>query len=327
MGKVPGVAAGYETGPVADEMRNGKTLNPGRKHSNHTFFGPGYSIAHPGVFPHNNAEGAEQWSMERWLRFNYREKWGSEDYEKSVDTGKIGTPRSKDWADQEDRKLAWSIVEDNLNLLRKKKELRRQVMENGIRIDGPFFAATPQLGKPLKFSVKITNINPGHNLPSGSLGAQPELWLNVALIDPAGARIWESGYVDSIGDMADLHSADVQSGKLALDSQLFNLQTKFLTTNVKGTERKCTFPSTWMSINCHSSGRPGSRQQCLIIRPLFEWSKDRFHLSALVRQITRYPPVFLVKRGRTRFPFACAAGLSLSTSCDLLALRWKWNGQ
>jgi len=42
--------------------------------------------------------------------------------------------------------------------------------------------------------------------------------------------------------MADLHSLDVRAGKLRRDSQLFNLQTKFLTTNVKGTEREMYLP-------------------------------------------------------------------------------------
>ena len=77
---------------------------------------------------------------------------------------------------------------------------------------------------------------------SGSLGAQPELWLNVALVDPDGETVFESGYVDSHGDMADLHSVDVRSGEIAHDDQLFNLQTKFLTTNVKGTDREMYLP-------------------------------------------------------------------------------------
>jgi hypothetical protein len=42
--------------------------------------------------------------------------------------------------------------------------------------------------------------------------------------------------------MADLHSLDVRAGKVAHDDQLFNLQTKFLTTNVKGTEREMYLP-------------------------------------------------------------------------------------
>lgn len=241
MGKVPGKAEGYSTGPVADGMRNGKTLNPTRKRTNHSFYGPGYPIAHPGIFPHHNTEGTEDWTMERWLKFDYRAKWGSDDFEAEVESGKRNLKFPKEWAEADDRKKAWSVVEENLKLLELKKEQRRQVMDSGSRIDGPFFAEAAA-GRPLRFSYRVTNTNPGHNLPSGSLGAQPEIWLNVALIGPDGKRLWESGYLDSIGDMADLHSLDVRAGKLRLDSQLFNLQTKFLTTNIKGTDREMYLP-------------------------------------------------------------------------------------
>jgi Cytochrome c554 and c-prime len=242
MGKVPGKPAGYDKGPAADGMRNGKTLNPDRKRSNHSFFGPGYPITHPGVFPHHNTEGTEDWTMEKWLKFNFRAKWGSDEFEQKIEAGKVKAQFPAEWSDAEDRKKAWSVVEENLQLLEKKKEERRQVMENGSRIDGPFFSGAAQAGAPLKFSYKVTNTDAGHNLPSGSLGAQPELWLNVALTGPDGKRVWESGHVDSNGDMADLHSLDVRAGKLPLDEQLFNLQTKFLTTNVKGTEREMYLP-------------------------------------------------------------------------------------
>ncbi|MGH6719329.1 MAG: multiheme c-type cytochrome, partial [Alphaproteobacteria bacterium] len=101
----------------------------------------------------------------------------------------------------------------------------------------------PTVGESFSFTYRITNTNNGHNLPSGSLGAQPEIWLNVALIDPDGNNVWESGYVDSIGDMADLRSVDVLEGRLPADQQLVNLQSKFLTTNVKGTEREMSLPT------------------------------------------------------------------------------------
>ena len=42
--------------------------------------------------------------------------------------------------------------------------------------------------------------------------------------------------------MADEHSLDVRAGKVPYDKQLFNLQTKFLTTNVKGTDREMYLP-------------------------------------------------------------------------------------
>ena len=101
--------------------------------------------------------------------------------------------------------------------------MRIQLLENGSRLDGPFFDGSPQVGRDFSFKYKLTNLNKGHNLPSGSLGAQPELWLNVALIDPDGKTIiWESGYVDSHGDVADLQSHDVRERKIPFDDQLFN---------------------------------------------------------------------------------------------------------
>jgi hypothetical protein len=115
-------------------------------------------------------------------------------------------------------------------------------MENGSKLEGPFFEAKPRPGQSLAFKYRIRNTNPGHNLPSGSLGAQPEIWLNVALIGPDGRRLWESGYVDSHGDMADLHSLDVRAGKIPHDDQLVNLQTKFLTQGVTGTDREMYLP-------------------------------------------------------------------------------------
>lgn len=55
-------------------------------------------------------------------------------------------------------------------------------------------------------------------------------------MNPDGQRVWESGYVDGNGDMADIHSLEVAQGKVPFDKQLVNLQSQFLTTNVKGTE-------------------------------------------------------------------------------------------
>jgi hypothetical protein len=107
---------------------------------------------------------------------------------------------------------------------------------------GPFIDGEPKAGHDLAFSYKIRNINTGHNLPSGSLGAQPQLWVNVALVDPDGKNIWESGYVDSNGDMANLHSLDVAAGRIKTDQQLVHFQTLFLTTNVKGTDREMNLP-------------------------------------------------------------------------------------
>ncbi|MBI1370037.1 MAG: cytochrome C [Planctomycetes bacterium] len=238
MGKTPGVNDGYNTGPVA--VIAGKPIEPEREHHNHAFFGPGYPIAHPGIFPQNPRN--TRFPIETWLKFDYRAGWGTEAFEHDVDTGKIKPTFPPEWANADDRYDAREIIEENLKKLEQKRDLRRQVMENGSKIDGPFMSGTPKAGKDLDFYYRVTNINPGHNLPSGSLGAQPELWINVALVDPDGKTVWESGYVDSFGDMCDVHSRDVRTGKIPHDDQLVNLQTKFLITNVKGTDREMYLP-------------------------------------------------------------------------------------
>jgi len=238
MGKVAGKPEGYGTGPSA--VVGGKEINPGRKHANHSFIGPGYSIAHPGIFPHNPK--AQAFTMKEWLEFDWRAGWGTPEFEDKVAAGKIKVKFPKRWADGLDREDAREILKENLAKLDKRYDLRKQVMENGSKVDGPNIEGDPRVGKTLAFSYKIKNLNTGHNLPSGSLGAQPQLWVNVALIDPDGKNIWESGYVDSNGDMADLHSLDVAAGKIKTDQQLVNYQTKFLTTNVKGTDREMYLP-------------------------------------------------------------------------------------
>ena len=238
MGKVPGKPEGYATAPSA--VVGGKEINPGRKHSNHRFIGPGYSIAHPGIFPHNTK--AQAFTIKDWLQFDWRAGWGTAEFEDKVARGKIKITFPKRWADQLDREDARQIIEANLAKLDERYELRRQVMENGTKVEGPYLDSEPQVGRDLVFSYRIKNLNSGHNLPSGSLGAQPQLWVNVALVDPDGKNIWESGYVDSNGDMADLHSLEVAAGRIKADQQLVNFQTKFLTTNVKGTDREMYLP-------------------------------------------------------------------------------------
>jgi hypothetical protein len=301
MGATPGKPDGFAKTVAA--VVNGKPVGEPKAHHNHAFYGPGYPIAHPGIFPHN--PDADRWSYQDWLKFDFRAGWGTDDFEnmaadadKAFDAldkandakslaaagkavgdvakqsqgtsvkpaydkfaaavaagdvagakaagkalhGALGLDFPDAWADTDDRADARKVVDYNLSLLDKKKQLRQQVMENGSRIDGPFFSSPPQVGKSFTFSYKLSNIDPGHNLPSGSLGAQPEIWVNVALIDPDGKTVFESGYVDSLGDMADLHSLDVLAGKLPADAQLVNLQTKFLITGVTGTDREWPLP-------------------------------------------------------------------------------------
>jgi hypothetical protein len=238
MGKVAGKPEGYATAPSA--IVGGKEVNPGRKHANHRFIGPGYSIAHPGVFPHNTK--AQAIDMQDWLQFDWRAGWGTTAFEDKVADGKLKIKFPKRWSDALDREEAREIIDENLAKLDERDKIRQQVMENSSHVDGPNFDGEAKVGRDLAFSYKIKNTNTGHNLPSGSLGAQPQLWVNVALVDPDGVNVWESGYIDSNGDMADLHSLDVAAGRIETDQQLVHFQAKFLTTNVKGTEREMYLP-------------------------------------------------------------------------------------
>lgn len=231
----PGQHTGYAKGWAA--VVNGKHFNEERPLTDHTFVGPGYPISHPGLFPLRIEPSP--FTPQQWLKFDYRARWGSEDFESKVASSDTFPP---EWQNPADRKRAWVIVQENLGRWKDRAEQRVKILEDGSRLDGPFFEKPPQVGKTFSFTYKLTNLNKGHNLPSGSLGAQPELWLNVALIDPDGTRVWESGYVDSIGDLADLQSHDVGGRKLPHDDQLFSMQSKFLTTNLKGTDREMYLP-------------------------------------------------------------------------------------
>ena len=238
MGKVAGKPEGYATAPSA--VVGGKEINPGRKHANHRFIGPGYAIAHPGIFPHNPK--AQAISMEDWLQFDWRAGWGTTSFEDKVAARKTKADFPKRWADALDREDAREIIEENLKNLAERDKIRKQVLENSSQVDGPIIESDPKVGSDLAFSYNIKNTNTGHNLPSGSLGAQPQLWVNVALVDPDGQNIWESGYLDADGNMADLHSLEVAAGRIEKDQQLVHFQTKFLTTNIKGTDREMYLP-------------------------------------------------------------------------------------
>lgn len=235
MGAVPGKPDGYSWGHVAEV--NGQPFGEPRKRSNHMFWGPGYSIAHPGVFPHN--PDASRYTSRQWLLFDYRAGWGTDAFEASVPPG---TVFPAPWDNTDDRRDGRRIITANLAKLDEKRSSAIMTLEAGLKIDGPYFAHQPRAGKSLNVRYRVSNVSEGHNLPTGSLGAQPQLWLNVVLIDPDGRRVWESGYLDRNADLADMHSVEVAQGRIRRDADLFNLQTKFLINNVRGTDREAALP-------------------------------------------------------------------------------------
>ncbi len=264
MGAVPGKPLGYTYGAAAEI--SGKTINTNRKHSNHIFYGPAYPIAHPGIFPHN--EKSLRWTADQWLQFDHRQGWGTERFETLLAKGQIAATFPPAWQIAQERRDARKVIDENEKLIAYKRQTAHEVLENGSRIDGPFFASPPRTGEDLKFSYTVSNSSEGHNMPSGSLGAQPQLWLNVVLIGPNGNHLWESGHLDSNGDMCDIHSLDVRAGKVKRDAQLANFQTKFLITNVKGTEREMYLPVN-VDIDPLPFFRPGTVPYTVLNHPPF----------------------------------------------------------
>ena len=155
MGRVPGLNEGYSIGPAA--VFGGKAVNPDRKHSNHQFYGPGYSIAHPGIFPQN--PDADKWTVSQWLEFDWRGGWGTEAFENALENGEVFASFPEVWGNVDDRMDARDIVDVNQKLLGYKTDLRRQVMENGAKLEGPYFNQEPVSGRPLSFFYNVKNIS------------------------------------------------------------------------------------------------------------------------------------------------------------------------
>jgi hypothetical protein len=304
MGRVPGLPGGFNMGPIAEI--NGKAVNNHRRQTSHVFYGPGYSIAHPGVFPQHKK--AQKWTLDEWMLFDWRAGWGTDEFEEKieeqedndVDTAKWFPPV---WADPDDRCDAREIVDDNLDRLAMKRRYRELVMENGSKVDGPFFRQQPTAGRDLVFDYVVTNMNEGHNMPTASLGAQPQLWANVVLIAPDGRRVWESGYTDSNGDLCDIHSVDVREGRAPFDKQLFNLQTMFLITGATGTDREFYLPVN-LSFDQVAQLRPGAQPITVLNHPPFIRMESR-SLAPLGRKQVKYtvPAELLRQPGRYRLSF------------------------
>lgn len=228
MGKVQGVVSGFDEGPAA--VVGGVETLP-RKITNHFFAGPDYSIIHPGIFPHN-AEASEMATMREWLQFDHKAGWGTEAFEDAVPEGYVFPER---WRSADDRFDARTILERQFSLLDWAREKRLEVLRNGYGLGEIRTVRADSDG--LRFDVEVKNLTGGHNVPTG-FDAERLVWLFVQVWDSAGKLVFQSGDLDPNGDVRDLHSLYVHNGELPLDTQLFSLQSKFITRNVRGGERE-----------------------------------------------------------------------------------------
>ena len=74
--------------------------------------------------------------------------------------------------------------------------------------------------------------------------------------------------LDGNGDLANHHSLEVREGRIPTDKQLFNLQTQFLTTNIKGTDREMYLPINF-DIDQLAFLRPGNIPFSVMNHPPF----------------------------------------------------------
>lgn len=228
MGKIPGVASGYNHGPAA--VVNGHETPP-RKLTDHRFVGPDYSVIHPGMFPHN-PEATELASIEEWNTFDYKAGWGTDEFEDEVSDDMEFPDR---WSEPDDRYEAREILDVQLEDLEEMTDARRDILRLAYQLGEIEVMEASEDG--LEFRIQVSSGTDGHNVPTGFTGERL-VWLYVHVTDKNGKVVFESGDLDPNGDVRDLHSRYVFNGELPLDDQLFNLQSKFITRNVRGGERE-----------------------------------------------------------------------------------------
>ena len=228
MSPTPGRKSPFPQAPAA--VIGGVPTRP-RTRTNHMFPGPDYSILHPGIFPHN-PRAAELATMREWLTFDYQAGWGTDAFEHHL------LPEAKfpsRWRSVDDRYDARALIEDQLALLDRIRDQRLALLQEGYRL-GPI-EVTQAGRRGLRFEIEVSSGTDGHAVPTG-FDAERLVFLQVSVTDATGAVLFESGDLDPNGDVRDLHSAYVRGGKLPLDRALFSLQSRFMTTSLRGGERE-----------------------------------------------------------------------------------------
>lgn len=268
MGAVPGQAQGYNFSPAAVV---GNVSTPVRKHTNHMIAGPDYSIIHRGIFPHNpravREEGSEPGpdqglaTMREWLCFDDAAGWGRPEFEKLV-TKDAYFPAP--WNDQKKRLKARLILNDQYELLGEAATQRLQVLKAGYHLGE--IQVEKAKWYDVRFRVPVSNITLGHGVPTG-FDAERVVFLRTMVWDQNGRLVFQSGDLDPNGDIRDSHSLYVHNGELPLDRQLFSLQSRFITRNIRGGEREQVLNVPY-SLDPLPYFRPDTRPFTVLGRPI-----------------------------------------------------------
>jgi nitrate/TMAO reductase-like tetraheme cytochrome c subunit len=270
MGVSPGEASGYAFEPAA---KVGNVWTRPRKRTNHMIAGPDYSIVHPGLFPHNPAAVREEHpeysdeietglaTMREWLQFQHRSGWGTEEFESNLPRD-YGFPAA--WESQARRFRARDILNEQFALLNEATRQRHQVLSAGYKLGDVVLDRAGRDG--IRFRVMVFNGTDGHGVPTG-FDAERLVFLRASVWDRNGRLVFVSGDLDPNGDVRDSHSFYVHNGELPLDRQLFSLQTRFLTRNVRGGEREQILAVPY-SLDPLPYTRPATRPFTVLGRPV-----------------------------------------------------------
>ena len=217
MGPVQGI-------PVPDEERplGRAAVVPGvdpeqiplRPLSDHTFAGPDYSLLPDTEFPKKL-----DWMYET----DYRQYDALTPYQ---------------------QKTLQDLRRRNRHQLRIASHKRYELLRNAacINVSMP---SSARCSEEIKVCVDVTSKVSGHSFPTG-FTAERQAWVQITVSDPAGRIVFQSGDLDSNGDLRHAHSYAVESGKVPRDRYLLNFQNEFVALTQKGTER-----SIVLSVNRH----------------------------------------------------------------------------
>ena len=256
MGIEAGLASGYREEPAAIV---GRVPTTPKKRTDHMFAGPDHSVVHPGIFPHS-PDAQELATFEEWLAFDWEAGWGTDEFEDEVGDEMVFPER---WSSVDDRYDARDVLEEQFALLAQARERGTELLKRGyVLADVEVQRATPE---GICFRVRVENGTDGHNVPTG-FAAERLVFLHVSVTDADGFLVFVSGDLDPNGDLRDLHSRYVHAGELPLDGQLFNLQSKFITRNQRGSERESIL-SVNESLDPLPFVRPDTRASILTGRP------------------------------------------------------------
>ena len=232
MGTEPGRPSGYAVAPAA---RIGDIETKPRKRTNHMFPGPDHSVIHPGIFPHN-PDAIKAATIREWLAFDYEAGWGTDEFEGAVPDDAVFPER---WNSVDERYDAREILDQQFVLLDEYLAQRKRLLQAGFTLGEVVAEQADEQG--IRFRVQVGNGTDGHGVPTG-FDAERVVYLQVTVTDRDGTVIFKSGDLDPNGDLRDSHSRYVHNGELPLDPYLFNLQSKFVIRNFRGSESERIIP-------------------------------------------------------------------------------------